>query len=180
MVNDQREPRLLFFFSILVISLSACSSSQPAPVATQVPTNTPILQIKETPVLELTLEAETLEVIPSFTPLLGPCSTPASNELNDFIKNSVTVEDNGKTLVTHVTSRFWIYLDDRMYPLRDLLNSTPIGLIGYISNGSIRGPQCYPIMFEAVHEGKGLLRIKDFQLSIVVNNNLPISPLPLH
>jgi len=61
-----------------------------------------------------------------------------------------------------------------------LLNAIPDGLIGYISNGSIRGPQCYPIMFEAVKEGKGTLQIKDFQLSIIIDNNLPMSPLPLH
>jgi hypothetical protein len=34
-------------------------------------------------------------------------------------------------------------------------------------------------MFEAVEEGKGLLKIGDFQLSIIIDNNLPISPLPL-
>lgn len=172
--------RAVFLFSILAISLSACGSSQPAPTATQVPTNTHNTLISETAVSESTLEVETLEAIPSFTPLPGPCSTPAPNELNDFIKRSITIEDNGKTFVTHVTQRFWIYLDDRIYPLRDLLNSIPEGLIGYISNGSIRGPQCYPIMFEAVREGKGLLQIKDFQLSIIVDNNMPMSPLPLH
>jgi hypothetical protein len=165
---------------MLAILLSACGSSQPAPNATQVPTNTHITLIPEAPVLESTLEMETFEAIPSFTPLASPCSTPAPNELNDFIKLSITIEDNGKTFITHLTSRFWIYLDDRIYPLRDLLNSIPEGLIGYISNGSIRGPQCYPIMFEAVREGKGLLQIKDFQLSIIVDNNMPESPLPLH
>ncbi|HEX7542269.1 MAG TPA: hypothetical protein VF352_09075 [Anaerolineales bacterium] len=172
--------RAIFLFSTLAISLSACGSSQPAPTATQVPTNTQNTEISETAVSESTLEYETIEAIPSFTPLPGPCSTPAPNELNDFINSSITIEDNGKTFITHLTSRFWIYLDDRIYPLRDLLNSIPEGLIGYISNGSIRGPQCYPIMFEAVREGKGLLQIKDFQLSIIVDNNMPESPLPLH
>ncbi len=163
----------VFLFSILSISLSACGSSQPAPNATQAPTNTHNTLISETTVSESTFDYETLVAIQSFTPLQEPCSTPAPDELNDFIKRSITLDDNGKTFITHVTSRFWIYLDDRIYPLRDLLNSIPEGLIGYISNGSIRGPQCYPIMFEAVREGKGLLQIKDFQLSIIIDNNMP-------
>lgn len=167
-------------YSILVIASSACGSSQPAPTPTQAPSNTQNTLVSETVVMKSTPELETIGAIPSFTPLTGPCSTPAPTELNDFNKESITIEDNGKTFVSHVASRFWIYLDDRIYPLRDLLNSIPEGLIGYISNGSIRGPQCYPIMFEAVHEGKGLIRIKDFQLSIIIDNNLPMSPLPLH
>jgi hypothetical protein len=170
----------VFLSSTLAFSLSACGSSQSASTAIQGPTNTHNTVISETAVPESTLEYETLEAISSFTPLPGPCSTPAPNELIDFINRSITIEDNGKTFVTHVTSRFWIYLDDRIYPLRDLLNSIPEGLIGYISNGSIRGPQCYPIMFEAAREGKGLLQIKDFQLSIIVDNNMPESSLPLH
>jgi hypothetical protein len=156
---------IAFLFSIFVLSLSACGASQRLPADTAVP--------------QSTLEAETFEAIPTFTPLPGPCATLSPGELKDFIHNSITVEDSGKTFVTHVTSRFWITLDDRTYPLRDLLNAVPDGLIGYVSNGSIRGPQCYPVMFEAVKEGKGLLKLKDFQLSIIIDNALPMSPLPL-
>jgi len=173
-----KHPFILFL--ILILSLSACNSPQPALIASQTPKKTYEALISETAVSGSTLEYETLDAIPTFTPLSEPCSTPAPNEFNDFIKRSITIEDNGKTLITHITSRFWIYLDDRIYPLRDLLNSIPEGLIGYISNGSLRGPQCYPIMFEAVREGKGLLQIKDFQLSIIVDNNMPESSLPLH
>jgi hypothetical protein len=114
------------------------------------------------------------------TSLPFPCATPEPAELSEFIQQSITSEDNGKTLVTHVTSRFWIYLDDRIYHLQDLLNAIPNGLIGYVSNGSIRGPQCYPVMFEAVKEGKGLLQVNDFQLQIIVDNNAPESGFPLH
>jgi hypothetical protein len=169
-----------YLFSILVISLSACGSSSSMTAATPVPTDTINTRITNTAVPESTLQAETFEAIPSFTPLSGPCVTPSPDEFKDFINHSITVDDSGKTFVTHVTSRFWFYLDDRTYPLRDLINSIPDGLIGYISNGSIRGPQCYPIMFEAVHEGKGILKIKDFQLSIIIDNNLSESHLPLH
>jgi hypothetical protein len=172
-------PSEILLVATLVISLSACGSPQTIPFDTQVqttPQNTLIPQITQS---ILTIQSETLDAIPSFTPLSEPCSTPVPSELNDFINRSITFNDNGKTLIVHVTSRFWIYLEDRLYPLRDLLKSIPDGLIGYVSNGSIRGPQCYPIMFEAVHEGRGLLQIKDFQLLIIVDNSIPESSLPL-
>jgi hypothetical protein len=170
----------VFLFSILAISLSACGPMQPVATATQGSTITLTPAISATLVSEQTLEMETLQAIPTFTPLSGPCGTAEPGILSDFINHSITIEDNGKTFVTHVTSRFWIYLDDRIYPLRDLLKAIPEGLIGYVSNGSIRGPQCYPVYFEAVHEGKGRLRLKDFSISIIIDNNLPMSQLPLH
>jgi hypothetical protein len=172
--------RAIYLFSILAILLSACGSFPTTSASIQVPTKTFTPLVSEATIPEATLEMETLEAIPTFTPLAGPCPPPAPNEIDAFINNSITIQDNGKTFVTHVTSRFWIYLDDTIYPLRDLLKTIPDGLIGYISNGSVRGPQCYPIMFEAVREGKGLLKIKDFQLSIIVDNNMPMSTLPLH
>jgi hypothetical protein len=131
------------------------------------------------PVSAATEYVQTLQAIPTFTSLPYPCATPAPDELNDFIKQSITIADNGKTFTTHVTSRFWIYLDDRIYPLPDLFNAVPQGLIGYISNGSVQGPNCYPVMFEAIKEGKGLLQVKDFQLHIVVDDSAPESTLPL-
>jgi hypothetical protein len=137
----------IILYSILAIATSACGPSQPATTSPQASTNNQNTLVSETAVVKSTPEVETNEAIPSFTPLTGLCSTPAPNELNDFIKESITIEDNGKTSIFHVTSRFWIYLDDRIYPLQDLINSIPEGLIVYISNGSIRGPQCYPIMF---------------------------------
>ena len=175
-----RKKRNSFFFSILAISLTACSSSQPVSPATRTATVTITPAISETLAAEQTQEMQTLQAIPTFTPLSGPCATPEPGILSDFINNSITIEDNGKTFVTHVTSRFWIYLDDRIYPLRDLLNAIPDGLLGIVSNGMIRGPQCYPVYFEAVRAGKGLLKIKDFSLSIIIDNNLPMSQLPLH
>lgn len=141
---------------------------------------TPTQTILATSVPEVILETETLQAVATFTPLSGPCVTPEPGILDVFINHSITIEDNGKTFVTHITSRFWIYLDDRVYSLRDLLNAIPVGLIGYVSNGSVRGPQCYPIYFEAIREGKGLIKLKDFQLSIIVDNNLPMSKLPMH
>jgi hypothetical protein len=166
--------------SLIAVSLSACGLSQPISNPTQVQSTIQNNPISYTPVTETQPFQETSGPIQTFTTLPGPCSSPAPDQLNEFINRSITIKDNGKTLVVHVTSRFWIYLDDRIFPLQDLLKSISAGLIGYVSNGSVRGPQCYPVMFEAVHEGRGLIKLKDFQLNIIVDNSLPESPLPLN
>lgn len=170
----------VYIFSAFALSLSACGSSQPKSVATDAQTDIQNALISETATVKSQLEYDTLNAISSLTPLSGPCSTPEPDQLYDFINRTITIKDNGKSLVVPVTTRFWFYLDDRIYPLRNLLNAIPDGLIGYVSNGSIRGPQCYPIMFEAVHEGRGFIKIKDFQIFIIVDNNMPESPLPLN
>jgi hypothetical protein len=160
------------FLSILLISfLSGCGNVQPTITLTPGPNQVPVARATE--------EMQTLEAVPTFTSLPYPCATPAAAELNDFIQRSITIADNGKTFTTHVTSRFWIYLDDRIYPIPDLFNAIPNGFMGYVSNGSVRGPQCYPVMFEATKEGKGLLQLKDFQLQIVVDDSAPESTFPL-
>jgi len=171
--------RSFMTLSILIFLTACAGAQQPVPGVTQTSPDFPMARITGMPVPESTLDMQTLEAIPSFTPLADACASPAPDDLNDFINRSITIAYNGRTFITHVTSRFWIYLDDRIYPLRELLSAIPDGLIGTISNGSIRGPQCYPIMFEAVREGRGLIQIKDFQFSIIVDNNLPESPLPL-
>ncbi len=104
---------------------------------------------------------------------------PPPEELNLFTSRSVTAEDSGKTLVLHQTDRFSVYLDDQRYPLNEL-QASPAGILGIISNGSLRGPNCYPVMFEAVTEGSAVLRDRDFQLRIVIDNRAPVSTLPLH
>ncbi len=127
-----------------------------------------------------TLEMETLTTIPTFTPLSGPCATPEPDMLSQISGRSITIADTGKTYVAHVTSRFSIYLDDRVYPLQDLEKAVPSNFFGYISNGSIRGPQCYPIMYEALREGKTTITLKDFTLNVVIDDSLPMSTFPLH
>ncbi len=164
-----------FLSILLLLFLPACRSSQ----RTAPPTLIFASAVAQVPMTAATEEMQTREAIATFTSLPYPCTTPAPAELNDFIKHSITIADNGKTFTTHVTSRFWIYLDDRIYPLPDLFNGIPQGLIGYISNGSIRGPQCYPVMFEALKEGKELLQLKDFRLEIVVDDSASESRLPL-
>jgi hypothetical protein len=170
----------IIILSTFAISLSACGPSQPKPISGQVQSNTQNTHNTQTPVPVSQFDYATFDAITSLTPLPGPCSTPEPDQLNDLINRSITIKDNGKSFIVQVTSRFWFYLDDRIYPLRDLLISMPDGLIGYVSNGSFRGAQCYPVMFEAVREGRGLLQINDFQLLIIIDNNMPESPLPIN
>ena len=165
----------ILIFMGLIVPLSACGLFQPMATSIFESPNIPETLTKESLPVQ-----NTADVIPTFTPLPGPCSTPVPDQLQDFINRSITTKDNDKTFIVHVTSRFWFYLDDSKYPLRDLLKSIPEGLIGFVSNGSIRGPQCYPIMFEAVEEGRAFIQLKDFRLSIIIDNNLPESALPIN
>jgi hypothetical protein len=62
-----------------------------------------------------------------------------------------------------------IFLDEKGYPLNEL-KCEPKWIMGYVSNGSLRGPDYYPIMFEAAEEGTCILKDRDFQIRIVVAN----------
>ncbi len=108
-----------------------------------------------------------------------PCPTPPADALNLYRSRSITAEDSGKGLVLHQTDRISVYLDDRLYPLSEL-EVSPAGMLGNVSNGSVRGPSCYPVMFEAVTEGSAVLRDRGFELRIVIDNRAPVSTLPLH
>jgi hypothetical protein len=85
-------------------------------------------------------------------------------------QTQLTEEDNGKTFTYTITSRFMLFLDDEKYPLENI-TCTPEGFIGYGSNGSMNGPDNYPIMFEAVQPGECLLQNGDFQVQIVVSGD---------
>lgn len=115
------------------------------------------------------------------TPLIPStsCPAPLPDQSTVLSARSITAEDSGKILVIHQTDRFSVYLDDRLYPL-STLQASPAGRLGIISNGSLRGPDCYPLMFEAVTEGDALLSDRDFHLRVVVDDHAPISPFPLH
>ncbi len=79
----------------------------------------------------------------------------------------IKLSDNGKTFTYHLTDRFSVFLDDTNYPVKNL-TCTPDGIIGYVSNGSLRGPNKYPIMFEAAAEGQCVLKDGNFSVTIVV------------
>ncbi len=108
-----------------------------------------------------------------------PCATPPPDVLNVYTARSITAEDSGKSLILHQTDRFSVYLDDQLYPISEL-EVDPAGMLGKVSNGSVRGPNCYPMMFEAATEGSAVLRDRGFQLRIVIDNRAAVSTLPLH
>jgi hypothetical protein len=79
----------------------------------------------------------------------------------------IALDDRGKTYDFTVSDRFTVFLDDTGHPLKNL-SIDPQGVIGYISNGSVRGPDNYPMMFEAVQPGEVIVRNDDFRVLIVV------------
>jgi hypothetical protein len=79
----------------------------------------------------------------------------------------IKMEDNGKTFTFAVASRFFVFLDDMNYPATELTCS-PEGIIGLISNGSLRGPGLYPVMFEGAQVGKCMLTDRDFSVQIEI------------
>lgn len=112
------------------------------------------------------------------TGLSSACPALSRDQELDFSTHGITSADNDKTLVVHQTDRFSVFLDDREYPLGEL-QTGPAGMLGTVSNGSLRGPNCYPIMFEALGEGEASLHDRDFKLKVLVENNAPRSPIPL-
>jgi hypothetical protein len=79
----------------------------------------------------------------------------------------IKVEDNGKTFAFAVASRFFVFLDDEKYPATELMCS-PEGIIGLISNGSLRGPGLFPVMFEGAQSGECTLTDRDFSVQIEI------------
>ncbi len=88
----------------------------------------------------------------------------------------ITLENNGQTFTYTVQSRFFVFLDDDKYPLSQL-KCEPEWVIAYISNGSFRGPDRYPIYFEARRPGKCVLQNGDFSVTIVVAQRPPVLPI---
>jgi hypothetical protein len=60
---------------------------------------------------------------------------------------------NRKVFTFTVTSRFNVFLDGQNYPVNKL-NCSRDGIISVVSNGLLRGPGLYPIMFEAFKTGQ--------------------------
>lgn len=79
----------------------------------------------------------------------------------------IALSDGGRTFTYHVTDRFSVSLDGTRYPVT-ALTLTPTGIVGLISNGSINGPEDYPVMFEAVQPGECRVENRDFRVRIVV------------
>jgi hypothetical protein len=118
-------------------------------------------------------------VLLGFSILLSSCSTQnavqQSNTQPGVLPSAIGVStnfdigfsDNGKSFSFNITSRFSIILDDTLYPVNEL-SCTPERIIGQISDGSVRGPGLYPVMFEGVKSGSCTLSDRDFQVEIVI------------
>lgn len=113
------------------------------------------------------------------TLLATSCPTPPPDEPAQFEADSVAAEDSGEALVIHQPDRFSVHLDEGVFPVSDL-RVFAAGILGGISNGSVRGPSCHPILFEGVTEGKARLSDRSIRLQVVVDNRAPASTLPLH
>jgi len=83
-------------------------------------------------------------------------------------QTNVKPEDNGKAFTFTVTTRFTVFLDDQNYPVNEL-KCSPDGIIGMVSNGSMRGPGLYPVMFEALQTGQCTLTDRDFSVQLTIN-----------
>jgi len=93
---------------------------------------------------------------------------------------NITLENNGQTITMSNYRRFSVFLDDDKYPVRQL-QCEPKWIMGYISNGSFRGPDLYPITFETTTVGECTLRNGDFAVKIIVVEPTPVlsgTPLP--
>lgn len=106
---------------------------------------------------------------PSATPVQNPPNeSPSATRVAELEQPAdITLNDTGKTFTYRVTERFMVFLDDNTYPLSDL-HCDPEGIIGFVSNGSVNGPDNYPIMFEAVQPGECRLQNNDFRVHIIV------------
>lgn len=151
-------PRILIMILLLT---SACMSAAP---------NSSPLTVQESPITVATPLMGT-SVFQSVVPLppSQPTQYPAIATETQRIKElaPINLSGNGKTFTFQLTTRFIVFLDDKEYPVKDI-KCTPEGIIGYVSNGSVRGPDNYPIMFEAVGIGTCTLRNKDFQAYVTI------------
>jgi len=134
-------------FSLLLVILTGCATS---PTSSQ----------------------QTATVTVTAEPDIGSTINSTESEMDiQWMKNNaaITLKSKGQTFTFTVTTRFSVFLDDEKYPIK-ALTCEPAWVMGYISNGSFRGPDRYPIEYEATTPGECTLRDGDFAVKIVVVN----------
>ncbi len=105
-------------------------------------------------------------------PTSGPNPTPtydsgAATAIAYMRENAqISLKDKGKTLTYTLTTRFIMFLDDDLYPVKELV-CEPKPVIGFVSNGFPRGPGHYPVMYGASIAGECTLSVRDFWVKIV-------------
>ena len=83
-------------------------------------------------------------------------------------KAKVTLANNGDVItIKMVGTRFSVFLDDEKYPVNSMILEPGCPLM-YVSNYSFRGPDLYPIGYEAAQVGTCVLRNGDFSVTIIV------------
>lgn len=127
---------------------------------------------------ETAIVAATLKGVPS--PIVGATFSPAEQTavVQQFKDRAeITLEDNGQTVTVTLGLRFFVFLDDESYPVRSL-TCEPDWKMGYISNGSFRGPDLYPVYYEATELGSCVLKSRDFVVTVTVVEPAPGAPVP--
>lgn len=125
-------------------------------------TATAIIAAKSTQAAEMTLE--TMTPIPTdkySTPIL--LWTPGPYE--------IVAADTGNSYTIGITSRLSIILDRMEYPPADLiLDCSPLGTLGSISNLPIVPPQDYALRYEGIQPGTCEIHDGSFNVTIHVVN----------
>lgn len=162
-----------FILLTMLLWNTACNQVSPSPT----PFRKPSTQVSAslTPTLSTKPFTQQVSLSPTSTPLSKPTvqKVPATLTRNlcgeEWVSpNTITLRDNGKTFTYRLTQRFEVCLDDTNYPL-DELHCEPTSIMGAVSNGSNMF-MAYPINYEATTVGTCFLKVRDFQIRIVVVN----------
>jgi hypothetical protein len=148
----------------------------PYPIGTMNPTEAARIAEKQTGIAVLAMTM-TAEPSPTPRPTVSAEQRAANLErMKNMMKSvgAIMLEDNGNTFTYSLSERFFVFLDDEKYPRSELV-CEPKPVIGYISNGDFRGPDLYPIYYEASEIGSCTLKDRDFAIKIVVKD-LPTVP----
>ena len=153
--------RHIILFAISLFLISGCQN--PVPPTQVSPLTSPIVS----PSVIGTSTFQSNVPLPASLPTQYPAIATETERIEE--QAPINLSGDGKTFTFRLTTRFIVFLDDKEYPVKDI-KCTPEGIIGYVSNGSVRGPDNYPIMFEAVGIGTCTLRNRGFQAHIIVTH----------
>lgn len=123
--------------------------------------------------------ALTITARPTMAPLDTASPEEEATRAQEFrAMADITLAGNGKTYTFTYGRRFFVFLDDERYPLADL-RCEPDWVMGWVSNGSFRGPTRYPVYYEATRVGRCRLVNGDFWAEIIVVEPTPeLTPIP--
>ena len=89
--------------------------------------------------------------------------------------SKITLVNDQQTVTVTLNSRFFVFLDDEKYPVSEL-DCKSEWLMGTISNGSLRGPDRYPIYFEPTRTGACWLSNREFGMNLIIVEPTTSSP----